>query len=306
MQEGTSTLGRKCDILNHMWQKLSTVLKSSFSVVSIIVVLIIWSAISYFGISFSKEFFSNTDTSSVEEPSENEDCNVYGINLHGDIVTYHSNDAYNDQDKLILDQTSADEVGWALDKAENTDTIKAIIVEIDSYGGSGEAGEEMMLSFKQSKKPVIAFIRNTGASAAYLAATGAETIFASNFSDVGSIGVTMSYLQETEKNKKDGLTYIDLSYGKYKDSGSSIRPITEDEKKLFMRDLKITYDLFVSLVSQNRNIDIEKVRELADGSTMMGQDALKEGLVDKIGGFPEVKAFLAEKIGAPVTVCWQN
>jgi len=289
-----------------MWQKLLNILKSSFGVISIIIVLIIWSTISYFGISFGKEFFSNTDTSSVEESSENEDCNVYGINLHGDIVTYHSNDAYNDQDKLILDQTSADEVGWAVDKAENTDTVKAIVVEIDSYGGSGEAGEEMMRAFKESKKPVVAFIRNAGLSAAYLAATGAETIFASNFSDVGSIGITMSYLQNTEKNKKDGLTFIDLSSGKYKDSGNPDRLLTNEEKQIFMRDVKIAHEYFVNLVSQNRNLDIEKVKALADGSSVMGEQALKDGLIDKIGLFPDVENFLTEKIGAPVSVCWQN
>lgn len=289
-----------------MWQKLSNILKSSFGVISIIIVLIIWSTVSYFGISFSKEFFSNTDVSDTEALSENEDCNVYGINLHGDIVTYHSNDAYNDQDKLILDQTSADEVGWAVDKAENTDTVKAIVVEIDSYGGSGEAGEEMMLAFKKSQKPVVAFIRNAGLSAAYLAATGAETIFASNFSDVGSIGITMSYLQNTEKNKKDGLTFIDLSSGKYKDSGNPDRPLTNEEKQIFMRDVKIAHEYFVNLVAQNRNLDIEKVKALADGSSVMGEQALKNGLIDKIGLFPDVENFLTEKIGAPVTVCWQN
>ncbi|MFA6524420.1 MAG: S49 family peptidase [Candidatus Paceibacterota bacterium] len=289
-----------------MWQKLSNILKSSFSVISIIIVLVVWSTVSYLGISFGKEFFSNADTSSVEESSENEDCNVYGINIHGDVVTYHSNDAYNDQDKLILDQTSADEVEWAIDKAENTDTVKAILIEIDSSGGYGEAGEEMMRVFKESQKPVVAFIRGQGLSAAYLAATGAETIFASKFSDVGSIGITMSYLQNTEKNKKDGLTYIDLSSGIYKDSGSPNRPITDAEKQIFMRDVKIAHEYFVNLVAQNRNLDIEKVKALADGSSVMGEQALKNGLIDKIGLFPDVENFLTEKIGAPITVCWQN
>ena len=191
-------------------------------------------------------------------------------------------------------------------KAQDTDAMKAIVVEIDSYGGSSEAGEEMMRAFKESKKPIVAFIRNAGLSAAYLAATGAETIFASNFSDVGSIGITMSYLQNTEKNKKDGLTYIDLSSGKYKDSGNPDRILTEEEKQIFMRDVKIAHEYFVKLVSQNRNLDIGKVKVLADGSSVMGEQALKDGLIDKIGLLPDVKNFLAEKIDTPVTVCWQN
>ncbi len=171
---------------------------------------------------------------------------------------------------VIYDQTSTDDIIWAVNEAQDNDKIKAIVVEIDSYGGSGVAGEEMMRTFKQSKKPVMAFIRNAGLSAAYLAATGAETIFASNFSDIRSIGVTMSYLQEAEKNTKEGLSYVNLSSGAYKDTGNPARLLSEDEKQLLMRDIKIGHEYFVKLVSENRNLNIETVRKLADGSNVMG------------------------------------
>lgn len=286
------------------------ILKSSFNVISIILIIVIWSGLSYFIISEtikpSSDIDNSTNTSDTEETTEPENCNVYGINLHGDVVTYNSNDAYNDQYDVILDQTSADDIIWAVNEAQDNDKIKAIVIEIDSYGGSGVAGEEMMTAFKQSKKPVIAFIRNAGLSAAYLAATGAETIFASNFSDVGSIGVTMSYLQEAEKNTKEGLSYVDLSSGAYKDTGNPARTLSEDEKRLLMRDIKISYEYFVKLVSENRNLDIEKVRKLADGSSVMGEAALKNGLIDKIGIYPDVVNFLSEKINAPIEICWKN
>jgi protease-4 len=190
--------------------------------------------------------------------------------------------------------------------AQSKDNIKAVVVEIDSAGGSGEAGEEMMTAFKQSTKPVIAFIRDKGDSAAYLAATGAQTIFASKFSDVGSIGVTMSYLQETEKDKKDGLTYVDLSSGIYKDTGNPNRPLSDNEKQILMRDVKIAYQYFVNIVAQNRNLDVSAVQKLADGSTVMGEQALKDGLIDKIGSLPDVENLLTEKIGSKATICWQN
>jgi len=292
-----------------MWQKITKIFKSSFNVISILVVIALWSGISYYVISKTPPIVVNnaiTDTSNIEESPEPENCNVYGINLHGDVVTYNSNDAYNDQYDVILDQTSADDIIWAVNEAQGNDNIKAIVVEIDSYGGSGVAGEEMMTVLKQSKKPVIAFIRSAGLSAAYLAATGAETIFASNFSDVGSIGVTMSYLQETEKNTKEGLSYVNLSSGAYKDTGNPARTLSEDEKRLLMRDVKISHDYFVKLVSQNRNLSIETVRKFADGSSMMGEAALKNGLIDKIGIFPDVIDFLSEKIGATTEICWKN
>lgn len=294
-----------------MWQKFSKTFKSSIGVISVVTLIVAWSAISYFGISYGKELFSTTgedytDVSSTETSSQNPDCNVYGINIHGDIVTYNSHDAFNDQGALRYDQTSADEVTYYLKQAEDSDNIKAIAIEIDSSGGSGEAGEEIMRAFKDSKKPVVAFIRNRGLSAGYLLATGAQTIFASKFSDVGSIGVTQSYLQNTNKNIKDGYTYIDLSSGKYKDTGSPDRPITEDEKQMIMKDIKIGLDYFIQIVATNRNLDIEKVKKLADGSTVMGEAALKNGLIDKIGLLPDVENFLTEKIGAKAEICWQN
>jgi len=247
----------------------------------------------------NESYFSDSD-----ESSEDLNCNVLGINIHGEIFTYLSPNSFNDTDNLIYDEVSSEDILAQVGAAQSEDSIKAIIVEIDSPGGSGVAGEEIMRSFKNSKKPVIAFIRDQGLSAAYMGATGAETIFASRFSDIGSIGLTMSYLQNTEKNKKEGLEYVTLSSGKYKDAGSPDRALTGDEKDLFMRDIKIGYEYFVSLVSQNRKLDIEKVRKLADGSSMMGEEALKNGLIDKIGLYPDVVKFVSEKIGEEADVCW--
>jgi protease-4 len=116
----------------------------------------------------------------------------------------------------------------------------------------------------------------------------------------------MSYLQETEKNTKEGLSYVNLSSGAYKDTGNPARLLSEDEKQLLMRDIKIGHEYFVKLVSQNRNLSIETVRKLADGSSMMGEAALKNGLIDKIGIYPDVVNFLSEKIGTTVDICWKN
>lgn len=277
-----------------MLQKLSKLFQVTFKIVAILLVIGLWSTASYLAIW------------TVLDETEGEDCNVYGINIHGDIVTYHSNEAYNDSGSLVWDQTSADDVIFSVQNAEADEAVKAIIVEIDSAGGSLVGGEEMMLALKQAKKPVVAFIRDLGASSGYLASVGADTIFASKFSDVGSIGVTMSYLQETEKNTKDGLTYIDLSSGKFKDSGSPNRELSAEEKEIFMRDVKINHEHFVNLVAENRKLDLAKVRKLADGSTLTGESAKKEGLIDEIGTYSDVKEFLAKKLGEPVSVCWQN
>ncbi len=297
--------------MKNYWQKFSKTFKSSLGIISVIILIVVWSVISYYGISYSKELIagisdSSDTSSSTASTYDNPDCNTYGVKIRGDLVTYNSNDSFNDQGNLILDQTSAGDVVSIVKDAQDKDNIKAIVVEINSSGGSGEAGQEIMQAFKDSKKPVVAFIRDRGLSASYLAATGAQTIFASQFSDVGSIGVTMSYLQKSIKDRTDGLTYIDLSSGKYKDSGNPSRPLTDDEKSLFMRDVNIGYNLFMNFVSQNRNLSIEKVKALADGSSVMGETALKDGLIDKIGLLPDVEKYMSEKIGTDTNICWQN
>ena len=207
---------------------------------------------------------------------------------------------------MLVGEASVDDVYSIMQKAQENDKIKYVVVEINSYGGSPVAGMEMMTAFKNFKKPVVVFARNGIASAAYLAATGAQTIFASVATDVGSIGVTASYLENVEKNRKEGLEYIDLSVGKYKDTGDPNRPISNEEKQLIMRDCEILHEQFISAVATNRNLDIDKVRELADGSTMLGEAALKNGLIDRIGDAYDVVTFLTEKMGEEVKICWQN
>jgi len=166
------------------------------------------------------------------------------------------------------------------------------------------AGEEVAIALKNAKKPTIALIREGGASAAYMVASSADKIFASKNSDVGGIGVTMSYLDYVNKNQKEGLTYISLNSGKFKDTGDPNKSLSQEEKNLLMRDINILHDNFIKMLSENRNLDIEKVKKMADGSTMLGEMALQNGLIDQIGGMFEVKDYLKEKIGEDAEVCW--
>lgn len=152
---------------------------------------------------------------------------------------------------------------------------------------------------------IVAMIRQTGASAAYLAATGAKIIFASKYSDVGGIGVSMSYLDNVIKNQREGLTYNILSTGKFKDAGDPNKPLTTEERALIMRDLAIAHQDFIEDVATNRGLDVATVTKLADGSTMPGEMALENHLIDRIGGRPEVELYLAEQIGAKPEFCWE-
>jgi protease-4 len=106
---------------------------------------------------------------------------------------------------------------------------------------------------KASTLPTAAFVFDMAASAAYLAASGADTIIATPMADVGSIGVTMSYLQNTKQNASNGLDYVELTSAKFKDTGSPDRPLTSEEKAMFQRDLDLAHGEFVSMISENRN-----------------------------------------------------
>ncbi|MBP9701413.1 MAG: S49 family peptidase [Candidatus Pacebacteria bacterium] len=271
---------------------LSGVIAISFVVLSFIS-LALYEAVIYGDTDSEGEMIAGNDLS----------CNVLGINLHGDLYTYipESND-----DELLSDKdvVASEEIMNLIDEAEADEEIRAIIVEVDSAGGYPVAGEEIAAAIKAATKPVIAFIRQSGTSASYWAITTADHIFASKNSDVGSIGVTISYVDNVSKNEKEGLAYVQLSSGKYKDAGSPDKPLTEEEKGLIVRDLKIIHENFIKEVSANRNIPIEKVRAVADGSSVLGERAKELGLIDSIGGYPEVKKYVEEKIGEKVDVCW--
>jgi len=246
--------------------------------------------------SFGIGFWSD-DSSYFSDDSEYADCNVQGILLRGKLNTHI------DESSEFL-QSSSEDIVYSIKKAEDDSNIKAILLEVDSFGGYPVADEEIANALKRAKKPTVALVRGVAASAAYYAITGADIIFASQDSEVGSIGVTASYLDYFQMNEKEGVNFNILSTGKYKDIMSEDKELTEDERQLILRDLNIMNDNFIQAVATNRNLDIEKVRSLADGSTMLGKMAMKEGLIDRIGGEYEVKEYLKELIGEDVEICW--
>lgn len=223
-------------------------------------------------------------------------CNIAVIPISGEIMSFDDPNApqYGGANAPTV---SGDYFDRSVKNAENDSHILGIVVPIDSGGGDPYAGAMMMNALKRSTLPSVALVRSMGASAAYLAATGASRLIASPFSDVGSIGVTYSYLSTYEKDKQEGITYVQLSSGPYKDTGSPDKPLTDAEKALYQRDIKIYKDLFVSLVASNRHLATSSVDALADGETWPGELALKNGLVDELGDDQTAKNWFAQKLG---------
>ncbi|MEI6397022.1 MAG: signal peptide peptidase SppA [Candidatus Taylorbacteria bacterium] len=244
------------------------------------------------------------DTSDYNSATDStKSCSVSGINLHGSLLTYVPEHAEGDS-FFDYDVSSSEGVVWQINEANNNSDIKAILVEVDSGGGVPVAGEEIANAIKSSEKPVVAVIRGVGASSAYWAISSADKIFASANSDVGSIGVTMSYLSNVEKNKKEGLNYEQITSGKYKDLGTPDKPLTAEDKNLLLRDVNIVYNNFVRAVATNRGLTIAAVKSFADGSSVMGEKAKELGMIDEIGGMTEAESYLEEKINQKVEVCW--
>ncbi len=228
-------------------------------------------------------------------------CNVADIALYGGLVYYPGEGL--DSSGTTGDQTAAEGVRQQIESAEADPGVKAILLQVDSPGGDPVAGEDIAAALKRASKPTVALIADEGDSAAYWASTGAQTIFASVNSSVGDIGVTQSYLDETKQDEDGGLTFISLTAGKYKDMGNPDSSLTPEERVLFQRDLNVTMQNFIDTVAANRNLSVASVTAIADGSSLNGQLAREDGLVDKIGNIYDVENYLKSKIGDDVTLC---
>jgi len=201
-----------------------------------------------------------------EDLEISESCNVLAFSLNGYLSTYIPSNAL----EYDLDITSSENIMDGISWAQNNPQIKSVLLSIDSGGGDAVAGEEVANALKEFDKPSVAVIRGLGASAAYWASTGADKIYTSKLSEVGGIGITASYLDETVKNSKDGYTYVNLVSAPYKDLGDPNKSLSTQERALIMRDIQKMHDIFVDDISINRNIERSDVDQMSDGMTFLG------------------------------------
>jgi signal peptide peptidase SppA len=228
-------------------------------------------------------------------------CNVADVKLFGDLV-YHPGETLGIPGD-DADATASEDVRQEIEAADADPSVKAILFQVDSDGGDPVAGEDIAAALRHTSKPTVALVGDAGDSAAYWAATGAQTIFASADSSLADIGVTESYLDQTRQDEDNGLTFIPLTAGKYKDTGNPDAPLTDEEKALLQRDLNVTMQNFIDSVAKNRGLSVASVTAIADGSSMGGAMALQDGLIDKIGNIYDVRDYLKGKIGHAAVIC---
>lgn len=182
-----------------------------------------------------------------------------------------------------------------MDQALNDPSVGAIVLDINSPGGSPVAGEEMLKKVNSSSKPVIARISDTGSSAAYMVASGADEIVASPSSWVGSIGVILTLNDLSEYYQKEGIDVYSITGGKYKDMGSDYRNLTSEETNMLQEMIDEEYDYFIKLIAQNRNLTEDYVKKIAEGRPYTGQQGLNASLVDILGGKEDAIELAANK-----------
>ncbi len=192
-------------------------------------------------------------------------------------------------------------LGEALEKLGKDQAVRALIVAIDSPGGTvagGEALHAALLRVREAK-PVVAVMGSTAASAGYMVALPAERIFAREATVTGSIGVILQSPDFSALLAQLGVRVETIASGPLKDQPSPFRPLTEAGRAWLDRVIADLYDQFVSRVAAGRKMAPEAVRALADGRVLTGRQALEAGLIDAIGGEREARAWLAAERGVP-------
>jgi protease-4 len=187
---------------------------------------------------------------------------------------------------------------------DEDEDIDALILEINSPGGSPVASDEIGQAIKKFSKPVVALIREVGASGGYWIASASDHIIANRMSVTGSIGVLGSGFGVEGLLDDYNVTYRRLVSGKYKDLGTPFKEMTSEEEKLLQQLLDSIHEEFIIEVSTNRNMSTEDVRELAHGFVFLGAEAKRNGLIDQLGGEDEAKAYMETELNQSVELAY--
>ncbi len=179
------------------------------------------------------------------------------------------------------------------------ESVKAIVVRVDSPGGGVGPSQEIYREIRKTteEKKVIISMGGLAASGGYYVAAAGDGIVANPGTITGSIGVIMGYTNFEELMSKIGLIPVVIKSGEYKDIGSPLRKMTEEEKEL-LQDVTQTIHLqFTSDIAEGRKMEIEQVQAIADGRIFTGEDAQKMGLVDRLGNLQDAVQWAGELAG---------
>ncbi|MBN1758073.1 MAG: signal peptide peptidase SppA [Chitinispirillaceae bacterium] len=174
-------------------------------------------------------------------------------------------------------------------------SVAGVLLRIDSPGGATAPSQEIyhaVREFRSGSKPIIVSMGNVAASGGYYIASPATRIFAGAGTLTGSIGVIMTVPMYRELAKKVGIEMQTFKAGDYKDIASPYRSMTSVEKKMIQGLLDDTHDQFITDVATARTMDVDSLRQIADGRIFTGRQAVKAHLVDTLGGYEAALSYL--------------
>ena len=230
---------------------------------------------------FKKLFFGNEKYISVKQL----------INANSSVSLADDKLVIVNAEGSIIDMPSESDIsgfqyGKIFDDILKDESVKAMVIRINSPGGSAKASEELWRKIKliQEKVPVIISMGNVAASGGYYMATAGDKIFAENNTITGSIGVFGLMFNVSELTEKIGVNVEKVKTHKMSDFPSFDRSLTSKEKTRVQLGINKVYDVFLDRVAKGRGLSIEKVEGLASGRVWTGKQAKENGLVDSIGG----------------------
>ncbi len=195
--------------------------------------------------------------------------------------------------------TDSKSVIHSLKRFREDDSIKAIVLRIDSPGGGVGPAQEIFREVRKTVgvKKIVASMGAVAASGGYYIAAGTDGIIANPGTITGSIGVIITYTNFEDLLSKIGLTPVVVKSGEFKDTGSPIRKMSEEERKILQNFVNQIHKQFVVAVAEGRNMDQSKVEPIADGRIFTGEEATKFGLVDRIGNLEDAIEWVGRMAG---------
>ncbi len=234
----------------------------------------------------------------IKAPTDEEDLDKFTTTKIA--VIYAEGEIVSDDPNEELKNVSSDVFAKSIREAREDDNVKAIVLRVNSPGGSALASEVILreIELARQTKPVIASFGNVAASGGYYIACKADTIVCNPMSITGSIGVFGMLINYKElMNNKLGVTFDDVKTSTYADLGNPSRSITDYERAVINAEIEDIYNTFVNHVATGRNMTQEAVNEVGRGRVWSGIDAQTGGLIDILGGLNKAIEIAAEKAG---------
>jgi protease-4 len=215
------------------------------------------------------------------------------------VVTVGSSDGGGDFG--FGDRIQVVNIDGQMKRYEDSESVRGILLNINSPGGGVATSQELHAEVQRLRedkgKVVVAYLSSVGASGAYYIACAADQILASPGTIVGSIGVIAEWLNYGELLEWARLSNIILKSGEFKDSGTPTRDLTASEREYFQGLIDDMYNQFVEAVASGRNLDVDEVREFADGRVFTGREAKDLNMIDETGNLQDAIDLTARLAG---------